>query len=141
MLTKHPSELLEATSACDVDRVKHLVDAGANVNLGDGHDTPLGGCIGNTWDKAEDQRIADTAQIEIIDYLLKHGADPNLPAYGAHTPVSLMAFHARSAALGRLLECGGDPNHAHAKTSETPAPLCDRQRVESKRKQVCPTSS
>ena len=120
MLAKQPSELLEAMSASDVDRVKQLVDAGADVNLGDGHDTPLGGCIGKTWDKADDQQLADAAQLEIIDYLLKHGADPTLPAYGGHTPVSLMAFHARPAAMQRLIKGGGDPNRAHPKTGETP---------------------
>ncbi|MAX26251.1 MAG: hypothetical protein CMJ19_17280 [Phycisphaeraceae bacterium] len=120
MLSRQPCDLLDATAACDVDRVKELVDAGADVNQGDGYDTPLGGCIGVTWDKEAEKQSSDAAQVQIIDYLLQHGADPNRPAYGGHTPVSLMAFHAKPAALKRLLDCGGDSNLAHPKTGETP---------------------
>lgn len=113
-------QLHQATLSCDIDSVRRLVESGADVNIGNEHDTPLGSCFGDTWEKTGDERAGDAPQLKIIDYLLEHGADPNLPAYGGHTPVSLMGFHGRPAALKLLLDRGGDANQPHPKTGETP---------------------
>jgi len=116
-------KLHEATSNSDFGQVKQLIESGADVNVGNRHNTPLGSCIGDKWEKAADECRGDLPQLKIIDYLLEHGADPNLPAYGGHTPVALMDYHARPAALKRLLDGGGDPNQLHQKTGETPLHL------------------
>lgn len=120
-------QLHEATSKCDFEGVKRLVSIGADVDVGNEYDTPLGSCIGDTWEIPAGKRVGDSAQLKIIEYLLGCGADPNLPAYGGHTPVALMGFHARPAALKLLLDRGGDPNRAHDETGETPLHLAAGQ--------------
>ena len=89
-------ELIDQCANGDFSAVKASVDAGADVNYrGTCGNTPLG----YSW-----------AHLEIMDFLLASGADPNGLAYEDGSPLALAAYESKNEAVDRLLQHGADPN-------------------------------
>jgi hypothetical protein len=118
--------LLDACGACDVPAIRCLLDAGADPNAaGPEGVTPLLACFFDVLEQVQPgQRICATpagrqyvagarlvesctaSQLQAVEQLLQHGADPCLPAYGGYTP--LMTAAASSIELFMvLLEAAG----------------------------------
>ncbi|MBI1313087.1 hypothetical protein GC176_17495 [bacterium] len=98
-------ELVAASHRGDLDRVKRLVEAGADVNGVDEHG--MGPLL--------------TFHPEVIAYLLEHGADPNLQKNENNTPVLTgLAFMNQVECVRLLLDAGADPNAGCLRTGETP---------------------
>jgi cytohesin len=89
-------ELIDQCAKGDFSAVKASVAGGADVNYrGKFGNTPLG----YSW-----------ADVEIMDFLLANGADPNGLSYEDGSPLALAAYETRSEAVDRLLRHGADPH-------------------------------
>ena len=91
-------ELLEAVRAGDVQRVRELLEAGANPNARDKDGlTPL------HW-------AASEGHADIVKILLEHGADPNTKIKYGWTPLHYASREGHADVVKLLLEHGADPN-------------------------------
>ena len=135
--SERDAALWEACSAGDLEEVRRLVEAGANVNSpGKYQVTPLiaacehlevlryllaQGADVNYTGFGEGSALmlavynGDLPQVELY---LEHGADPNLAMpTGGETALHMGAVKARSTVVARLLQAGADPNR-HAATGQ-----------------------
>ncbi len=92
-------ELIEASQTGDLDRVRQLVQAGADVNA-----NPLG--IGVVPLIA----AATEGHAEIVALLLEHDANPNSAGPGNMSALSAAIAAKHLQIAGQLLQCGADPN-------------------------------
>ena len=106
---KKPRSLFAAIMARDVERVRELLDAGANVNEQDGANpmTPL------HW-------AAHNDQTAIVDLLLSRGANIEAQTKGGWTPLHYAAAEASAATVKSLLRRGAD---VRARTDDGSTPL------------------
>lgn len=91
-------ELIQAISAGDIRRVRDLLTSGlgANVNDGSGR-TALG--VASMLGSAE-----------VVELLLKHGADPDAPDSLKQTPLMWAVRYDHSPTVTLLLRAGADPH-------------------------------
>jgi hypothetical protein len=68
---------------------------------------------------------AVNGQVEAIDYLVDHGADPNVQGEYGRTPLWRAAFNSHTDAIRALLERGGDPRMRAQ--GQHPEELCSDQ--------------
>src|SRR3954470_24218749 len=74
-----------------------------------------GGCGGDRRQLTPLMRAARVGDVDTINDLLEHGADPNAAEPGnGWTPLIHAIHKAQTAAVRTLLEHGGDPNRAAA---------------------------
>ena len=59
----------------------------------------------------------------ILDFLLRHGADPNIPSLDGSTPLELAARAGRTQAVRKLLEYGAEANPATNDDNDVPGGL------------------
>ena len=88
--------LVEAADEGDLDEVRRLLDAGADVNAavpGDG--SPL-------------IAAARNGRLSLVEFLLDRGADVNLPVQGDGSPLIMAAREGHLAIVQRLLDRGAD---------------------------------
>jgi len=96
--------------------VKHLIDAGADVNLRSRNAQSVGPL----------HAAAARSDIEIIELLLLRGADPNLPQEKLARPLHSAAANGSTVAVALLLMYGADPNALTA-DGERPADLAKKK--------------
>jgi ankyrin repeat protein len=91
------SELHIAAYEGDVERVKKLLEKGANPNIQDevGR-TPL-------------RNAAFKGHVDVVKLLLEHGADPNIQNEYGDTPLHMAVYWGRVDVVKLLLEYGADP--------------------------------
>lgn len=102
----------EACSELDVDKVKALLDKGADIN---GHDE-------NGYTALMFQVYKGDERIEFVRFLLAHGANPNLPSSSGQqagvTPVHVACAVGANACLAALLENSGSVHWKNLDGSE-----------------------
>ncbi|MBQ6470719.1 MAG: hypothetical protein IJJ33_01930 [Victivallales bacterium] len=116
-------EFINACSRFDYEKVKELVEKGANIHaVGKYGSTAMSDMVEEYYDWCAEKREDDTYHCPIIDdrnydrfvkvadYLLARGYNPNLGGYGDATPLYLTKYHARLKAAQYLLDHGADPN-------------------------------
>ncbi|MCW3051418.1 MAG: hypothetical protein JWN14_588 [Chthonomonadales bacterium] len=111
--------LLWAAIRGQAEAAKTLVEAGADVNLGQGDDwTPLHAavCDGN-----------DAAHVEITRLLLEHGAKPNVRRQDGWTPLHAAASKGNTATMQILLDKHADVEAADNR-GKTPLTLAVEQK-------------
>jgi ankyrin repeat protein len=97
-------ELKQAASSGDLDRVRALVEAGADVNATDEHGS--GTLL--------------TFHPQVVEYLLSKGADPNRQTNESGDPIlSGVAYFNNVKCVRLLLQAGADPNALVKDTAET----------------------
>lgn len=90
--------MYEAVMSGDAQLVEQLLQAGVPAqSLTAVGDTPL--CLALRMGRAD-----------LAIMLVLHGADPNAPGLGKHTPVVLAALRRHPTLLQVLMDAGGDPN-------------------------------
>jgi ankyrin repeat protein len=107
--------LFDAVMKCDLNKVKALVAAGADVNAKDGEVTALALAI----DK-------DKCSIEIVDALLAAGANPNMRITLGWTPLMWASSMYRPDIVKSLVAAGADVN-AIQRTGKTALMLVVQQ--------------
>lgn len=95
-------ELVNAANAGDLETVKRLIEAGADPNSVDQHG--MGPLL--------------TFHPEVTDYLLQHGADPDLQRNENIAPV-LVGISSNLECVRLMLEAGADVNRASEHNGET----------------------
>ena len=93
-----PRPIVEAVRSADLDKLRQLIEEGANVN---------------EIEKAVDRRsalhwAAVHANIDAIDWLVGNGADLEAMDCQGHTPLHLSCIHGYPYILRRLLDYGAD---------------------------------
>lgn len=116
------AELHEAISYLDVERIRRLLERGADPNSVVRDETALAHAAETfLWDhipyeeyqKLEEEGITDYPEekrIEVYRLLLSWGADPNLFAYWGQLPLDIAVMSHRALETAFLLENGADPN-------------------------------
>lgn len=104
-MTAASVELKRASFDGDFDKVRSLVESGADVNACDEHGSG----------------ILLTFHPEIIAYLLAHGADPNIQTNeNGSSVLAGLAYVNKIDCVRILLQHGADPNRGRAASLETP---------------------
>jgi len=99
---------------CDAERIKKLLEEGADPNIRDGDgNTPL-------------YFAASKGCAEVARLLLEHGADPNAQDKNGETPLHVAAFNGHVDVVRLLLEHGADPTVKN-KDGDTPLDLARRR--------------
>jgi len=94
------SQLHAAAWSGDLDRVKAIVESGADINWRDsvGETALFGACA---W-----------GQVAVVEYLLSHGAEFNVREQSGLTPLHWAASHGGIETLRMLIGAGADPGAA-----------------------------
>ena len=116
-------EFINACSQFDYEKVKELVEKGANIHaVGKLGSTAMSDMVDGYIEWGVDKSEKDTYYYPIIDdrnydnfvkvadYLLSRGYNPNLSGYSGATPLLLTKYHARLKVAQYLLDKGADPN-------------------------------
>ncbi|KAL8732308.1 MAG: hypothetical protein Q9166_002880 [cf. Caloplaca sp. 2 TL-2023] len=95
-----------ATRSGYPDCLRALVDAGADLNKGTGHEESYGCPL---------QAACDGGNGETVRFLLERGADPNTRGGNiwlgrVETPLQIAAYRGNTAVVNMLLQQGADPN-------------------------------
>lgn len=101
--------LMKACSDLDVEKIKCLIEQGANVNaINDMGETPMHNVV-ERYNDVDDEDIYSKIT-QIIDLLLEKGADINLFGFNGLAPV-VEAYYSHSPRLVKyLLDKGANPN-------------------------------
>jgi cytohesin len=92
------TDLHDAASAGDAERVRELLEKGVDPNVRDQYgNTPL------HW-------AASKGHVDVVELLLEHGADPNAKNERGWTPLHVAAFWGHVDVVKLFLERGVDPN-------------------------------
>lgn len=103
------TELVRASLAGDLAKVRSLVESGFDVNGVDRHG--MGPLL--------------TFTPEVVQYLLSKGADPNCQKNESGAPVLAgIAYMYHAECVRLLLEAGAEPNSTAPRTGETPLHAC-----------------
>ncbi len=116
-------EFIKACARFDYEKVRELVEKGANIHAVDKYgSTAMSGMVDDYYEWEEEKREDDTYYYPVIDdrnydrfvkvaeYLLSRGYNPNLAGYRDTTPLFLTKYHARLKVAKYLLDNGADPN-------------------------------
>ena len=116
-------EFISACALFDYEKVRELVEKGANIHAVDKYgSTAMSDMVDNYYDWAAEDYEGHTYHYPVIDdrnydsfvkvaeYLLSRGYNPNLAGYCDTTPLYLTKYHARLKVAKYLLDKGADPN-------------------------------
>ena len=121
---KERTLLHKACIAHDSNSTEILLENGIDINAKDSEGfTPLILAINDVVLPTEldgDEKVARGGREDVVELLLKHGANPNLADPAGNTPLHHAAQEDRRVILRLLLENKGDPNY---KNSEGATPL------------------
>lgn len=96
-------EIVTHAQSGDVERLKYLLDGGADPNTI------------RTGDRASLLIVSSTGgHIDVVRTLIAKGADPNLANGNGWTPLMAAVARGHLAVVRLLLENGADPNKRHA---------------------------
>ena len=101
------STLVDAVKALDKTAVREMVRRPETVNI-----AAADGTTALYW-------AAERNDLEVVDLLLKAGANPNVASRYGYTPLAMAALNGNEKVLARLLDAGADPNAA-TPDAETP---------------------
>ncbi|WP_158538043.1 MULTISPECIES: ankyrin repeat domain-containing protein [Corallincola] len=93
-------ELVTAASDGDLNEVKALLDAGANINFVDQY---------SGWDRTALIAASRNGHVEVVRLLLKHKANPNLGDAGEMTALNRSVKKGHAEVVSLLLSNGADP--------------------------------
>ena len=101
----------------NIDKVKLLIDNGANINCKDRHG----------WTPIHIATITSDQMVDVMELLIFHGAEVNAKDDQLRTPLHFAARNVQPEAVKLLMKHGADP-HAKDQNGQTPIDYL-RQRI------------